>query len=269
MAGFFYRGRNAAVPVDERVIEKMMRYLMLNGIFGSPASRACYSGWKAESAINIARKYIADKIGAESQEIFFTSGITDSNNLAIKTTVNKCGRNGCHIIIPNCHNLISAEMVNELENDGYLVTNLLLPNNTIVTPDEMKRAMCKDTLLVSIAGIDIGVESIANIVEIGKVCRQQGVIFHVDATQCISEMSIDIKKMSVDIMSLSSSKLYGPKGVGALYVRHDTKVWAALAHAKLPDDPPVHKIVGMGEAYRIAKQGILPRLGHSCQLCDW
>ncbi len=269
MVNCFYKGRNVAVPVDERVIEKMMHYLMLNGIFGSPASRAYYSDWKAEDAINIAREYVAGRIGAQPQEIFFTSGCLSSNNMAVKAALNEYRKNRCHVIICHSQNLNSFRLVNELESDGYSLTTLLSLENKIVNPDEVKRIINKDTVLVSIASTNVDAGFVTSVAEICEVCRRQGVILHVDAAQCIGEGAIDVNKISVDLMSLSSRQLYGPKDVGALYVRYNSRIWAALTNVKLSDTPPVYKIVGMGEAYRIAKQGVKPCLGHTCQLCDW
>ncbi|EJZ1610015.1 aminotransferase class V-fold PLP-dependent enzyme [Salmonella enterica] len=269
MANCFYKNHSVAVPVDERVIEKMMHYLMLNGIFGSPASRAYYSGWKEEDAINIAREYIADRIGAQSQEIFFNSGCLSSTNMLVKATLNEYRKNRHHVIISHSQNLNSSRLVKELESEGYSLTMLLSLENKIVNPDEIKRVISKDTVLVSVASTKADAGFVANVAEICEVCRRQGVILHVDAAQCIGEGAIDVNKISVDLMSLSSRELYGPKGVGALYVRHNSKIWAALTNFKLSDIPPVYKIVGMGEAYRIAKQGVQPCLGHTCQLCDW
>lgn len=155
MANCFYKNHGVAVPVDERVIEKMMHYLMLDGIFGSPASRAYYSDWKADHAINIAREYVADRIGAQSQDIIFTSGCLSSNNMVVKALLNEYRNNGRHVIICHSQDLNSSRLVHELESEGYSLTMLLSLENNIVNPDEIKKIRCWFLLRVLVLMLDL------------------------------------------------------------------------------------------------------------------
>lgn len=237
----------AIIPVDERVMEKMTRFLMLNTMFGSPASRAYYPEWREEAAIEVARRLIAEMVGAEPREIIFTFGSTEANNLVIKQAATFYQKKGSHIVIARTGNNAALALCRELEHAGYVITRLMPRDNGLVDISELKSAICKETALVSIGQVNQDSNVIQHVAEVGGICRRRGVLFHVDATQCIGSLPVNVHQQPVDLMSFSSNSLSGPQGVGALYIRCDPRVGIRYG-----DCGPAYKIVGMGEAYRIA-----------------
>jgi cysteine desulfurase len=255
-----YFDYSATTPVDPRVAEKMIPYLTEH--FGNPASRSHPFGWEAEKAVEEARGQIAELVGADPKEIVFTSGATESNNLAIKGAGHfYSGTKGKHIITVRTEHKAVLDTVREMERQGFEATYLDVKENGLLDLDAFRAAIRPDTVLASVMAVNNEIGVIQDIDSIGKICREKGVIFHVDAAQATGKMPIDLKKLPVDLMSFSAHKTYGPKGVGALYVRRKPRVrLEAQMHGgghergMRSGTLATHQIVGMGEAFRIARE---------------
>src|SRR5437667_93833 len=212
-----YLDYHATTPVDPRVVDAMLPYF--TELFGNAASRNHPFGWAAEEAVDKARKQVADLIGANAKEIVFTSGATESDNLAIKGVAEMYREKGNHIITAVTEHKAVLDTCKRLEKYGYRVTYLPVQKDGLVNLDDLKRAMDDKTILVTIMAANNEIGVVHPIAEIGKLCHEKGVIFHSDATQAVGKVPVDVNKQNIDIMSISAHKMYGPKGVGALYVR--------------------------------------------------
>ena len=254
-----YMDYAATTPVDPRVVDAMIPWLREQ--FGNPASRSHAWGWEAEKAVEKAREQVADLIGADPREIVWTSGATESNNLAIKGAAQFYKGKGKHLITVKTEHKAVLDTMRELERQGFEVTYLDVQQDGLIDIEKFKAAIRPDTILASVMFVNNEIGVIQDIEAIGKVCREHGIILHVDAAQATGKVEIDVKKLPVDLMSLASHKTYGPKGIGALYVRRKPRVrLEAQMHGgghergMRSGTLATHQIVGMGEAFRIAKE---------------
>ena len=253
-----YMDYGATTPCDPRVVDAMIPWLREH--FGNPASRTHAYGWEAEAAVEKARQEVADLIGADPREIVWTSGATESNNLALKGAAQFYKTRGKHIITVKTEHKAVLDTVRELERQGFEATYLDVKDDGLLDLDVLKAAIRPDTILISVMYVNNEIGVIQDIPTIGALCREKGIIFHVDAAQATGKIDIDLATLPVDLMSLASHKTYGPKGIGALYVRRKPRVrLEAQMHGgghergMRSGTLPTHQIVGMGEAFRIAK----------------
>jgi cysteine desulfurase len=254
-----YMDYSATTPVDPRVVDKMIPFLREQ--FGNPASRSHKYGWTAEEAVETAREQVAALVNADPREIIWTSGATEGNNLALKGAAHFYKTKGKHIITVKTEHKAVLDTVRELERQGFEATYLQPQDDGLITVAQLEAAMRPDTILVSVMLVNNEIGVVQPVDEIGELCRKKGIIFHCDAAQATGKVHIDLAKTKVDLMTFTAHKTYGPKGVGALYVRRKPRVRIeAQMHGGGHERGlrsgtlPTHQIVGMGEAFRIAKE---------------
>lgn len=252
-----YFDYSATTPVDPRVVEKMIPWLYEN--FGNPASRSHAYGWDAEEAVELARAQVAELVNADPREIVWTSGATESNNLALKGAAASYSGRGKHIVTLKTEHKAVLDTCRELERQGYEVTYLPVAANGLVDLDQFKAALRPDTILASVMFVNNEIGVVQDIAAIGEICREKGIVFHVDAAQATGKVVIDLQSLKVDLMSFSAHKTYGPKGVGALYVSRKPRIrLEAQMHGGGHERGfrsgtlAPHQIVGMGEAFHLA-----------------
>ena len=263
----------ATTPVDKRVAEKMIPYL--TETFGNPASSSHAFGWAAEEAVEKARADIAALINADPKEIVFTSGATESDNLAIKGAAHFYKTKGKHLITVKTEHKAVLDTMRELERQGFEVTYLGVQENGLIDLEELKAAIRDDTILISVMWVNNEIGVVQDIPAIGEICRERKIIFHVDAAQACGKVPVDVEAAKIDLLSMSGHKVYGPKGIGALYVRRKPRVrLEAQMHGGGHERGfrsgtlPTHQIVGMGEAFRIAKEELEQDMAHYLKLRD-
>jgi cysteine desulfurase len=256
-----YLDYSATTPVDPRVAEKMSECLTLEANFGNPASRSHMFGWKAEEAVETARRQVADLIHSDPREVVWTSGATESDNLAIKGAAHFYSKKGKHIITSRIEHKAVLDSCRQLEREGFEVSYLDPEPSGLTKPESVAAAIRPDTILVSIMHVNNEIGVVNDIAAIGKLTREKGIIFHVDAAQSAGKQDIDLQSLQVDLMSFTAHKIYGPKGIGALFVRRKPRVRIeAQMHGgghergMRSGTLATHQIVGMGEAYRIAAE---------------
>ncbi|WP_140635102.1 IscS subfamily cysteine desulfurase [Methylibium rhizosphaerae] len=254
-----YMDYGATTPVDPRVVDAMIPWLREH--FGNPASRSHAWGWEAEEAVEKARVQVAELIGADPREIVWTSGATESNNLALKGAAQFYKSRGKHLVTVKTEHKAVLDTMRELERQGFEVTYLEVQEDGLLDLEKFKTALRPDTILVSVMFVNNEIGVVQDIPAIGAICRERGIVFHVDAAQATGKVQIDLASLPVDLMSLASHKTYGPKGIGALYVRRKPRVrLEAQMHGgghergMRSGTLPTHQIVGMGEAFRIARE---------------
>jgi cysteine desulfurase len=250
---------SATTPVDARVAKKMIQCLEMDGTFGNPASRSHMYGWQAEDLVETARKQVADLVKADPREIVWTSGATESNNLAIKGVAHFYHSRGKHIVTSKIEHKAVLDSCRQLEREGFEVTYLDPDKKGIISPEKVAEALRDDTILVSLMHVNNEIGVITDIDAIGEITRERKILFHVDAAQSAGKISIDLEKSKVDLMSFSGHKIYGPKGIGALFVRRKPRVrLEAQMHGgghergMRSGTLATHQIVGMGEAFHLA-----------------
>ncbi len=256
-----YLDYSATTPIDERVAAKMAEYLTIDGKFGNPASRSHEFGWTAEQAVDLARQQVADLVNADPREIIWTSGATESDNLAIKGAAHFYKKKGNHIITVKTEHKAVLDTCRQLEREGFEVTYLDPEENGLLDLEKFKAAIRPETIVASVMHVNNEIGVIQDIASIGEICREKGIIFHVDAAQSPGKVTIDLAELKVDLMSFCAHKVYGPKGIGALFVRRKPRIrLEAQMHGGGHERGlrsgtlATHQIVGMGEAFRIAKE---------------
>lgn len=272
-AGYIYMDYQATTPCDPRVLDKMMPYFC--ALYGNPHSRSHVYGWVAEEAIEIARNQIADLINADEREIVFTSGATEANNLALKGVAHFFGDQKKHIITVSTEHKCVLESCRSLEQEGFDVTYLPVKPNGLIDLEELKNAIRPDTLIVSVMAVNNEIGVIQPLAEIGAICREHDIFFHTDAAQAAGKIILDVEAMNIDLMSISSHKMYGPKGVGALFVRRKPRVrlnallsGGGQERGMRSGTLPTPLCVGFGEAAAIAKTELIAESSYIQNLTD-